>query len=343
MKIRARAPLRIGISGGGTDVPPYCDVYGGLVLNATIDKYAYTTIETTTGDVVSFKADDIQVEEVVELKDFPLYGGKLKLHSAVYSYMMLNYNDGVFLPLKVSTYCDAPIGSGLGSSSTIVVSLVSAFCNLLDLSFDDYQLAKLAFYIERKLCGLKGGSQDQYAAAFGGVNFMEFCKDNHVIVSSLRIKERILCEFESSLILYFSGISRESADIISQQSRCLEEKKASSLEAMHNLKFETKRMKDALLMGDFEIIVDSLNKGWISKKKSSSSVSNAQINQIFEAAINAGAKAGKISGAGGGGFILFFVPLEKRKKVLNVLAQFNGFATGCHFTKHGAQSWRIKE
>lgn len=340
MKIRARAPLRIGIAGGGTDVSPYCDVYGGYVLNAAIDRYAYTTI-TSTKDSIEFVADDLSKTETCSLENFYKTSFSLRLHAAVYKYVIDKFNGGKPLPLRLSTFCDAPIGSGLGSSSTLVVSMLSAMATLLRVSLDDYELARTAFHIERDLCALKGGAQDQYAAAFGGVNFMEFYADRRVIVNPLRVKEHILCELESSLLLFFTGISRDSATIIDAQSKSLNKGNEKSLEAMHVVKEEARRMKEALLTGDFSTIIDSMRKGWENKKKSSEVVSNEKINKVFKIALDNGALAGKVSGAGGGGFILFFVPLENRLQVMKALEKEDGFVSRCHFTKKGVQAWQI--
>lgn len=342
MKIRARAPLRIGIAGGGTDVSPYCDVYGGCVLNATIDRYAYTTIEASEGDIL-FQALDRSLFETWTPDKFSFKSSSLKLHAAVYSYMMEKYHGGINLPLKLSTFCDAPIGSGLGSSSTIVVSMISAFCELLNIPMDDYKIAQTAFHIERDICLFNGGAQDQYAASFGGVNFMEFYSDRRVIVNPLRVKERILSEMESSLLLFFTGVSRDSSKIIDAQSKSVQGKDQRSIEAMHSIKDEAKRMKDSLLTGNFPAMVESLRRGWESKKRSASVVSNEKINRAFRIAIAAGALAGKVSGAGGGGFILFFVPLEKRKSVIDALSKEDGFISRCHFTDSGARAWRVYE
>lgn len=342
MKVRSRAPLRIGIAGGGTDVSPYCDVYGGYVLNATIDRYAYCTI-SDNADYVFFRAQDLDIEESWQLQNYNSKTSKLRLHSAVYDFVMENYNQGKLLPLSISTFCDAPIGSGLGSSSTLVVAILAALLEYLNISLDDYEIAKIAFHVERDICSLKGGAQDQYAAAFGGINFMEFYGGRKVIVNPLRVKERILCELESSLLLFFTGISRDSARIIDAQSNSVLKGNESSLKAMHGVREEAKRMKESLLTGNFPSIIDSLRRGWEKKKLSSDVVSNKKINKIFDIALSNGALAGKVSGAGGGGFILFFVPLEFRNKLINSLKNEDGFITNCHFTKKGVQAWRVYE
>jgi len=342
MIIRARAPLRLGIAGGGTDVSPYCDLYGGYVLNATIDRYAYAVIKTLEESEVRFVATDQEIEKIKEVSGFYELNGKLDLHKAVYNHMVKYYNNGHPIPMELSTFCDAPAGSGLGSSSTLVVVMIRAFTELLNLPLDDYTIAQLAYQIERVDCGLEGGRQDQYSATFGGFNFMEFYADDRSIINPLRIKNWILCELEASLVLFYTGVSRESARIIADQSNNMKEGSLDTLEAMNGIKNEALVMKECLLRGDFAGIVDSLRLGWENKKLSAKTVSNPHIDKIFNTAIDAGALAGKVSGAGGGGFMLFFVPTEKRMKVIKALNKFEGQVSNCHFTKNGSQAWRIE-
>ena len=339
--IRARAPLRLGIAGGGTDVSPYCDRHGGYVLNATIDRYAYAVIKTLDEPIIRFVAMDQQTEKVKAMSVPLELDGHLDLHKAVYNHMIENYNNGVAISLELSTFCDAPAGSGLGSSSTLVVVMISAFTELLNLPLDDYTIAHLAFKIERVDCGLQGGRQDQYSATFGGFNFMEFYKDERAVINSLRIKNWIICELEASLVLFYTGVSRESARIIADQSNNVKSGSVEAIEAMHGLKHEALVMKECLLKGDFTGIVDSMRLGWERKKRSAKTVSNPHIDEIYNVAIDAGALAGKVSGAGGGGFMMFFVPPEKRMDVIRSLGNFNGQVSNCHFTKHGTQAWKI--
>jgi D-glycero-alpha-D-manno-heptose-7-phosphate kinase len=341
MIIRTRAPLRLGLAGGGTDVSPYCDIYGGYVLNATINRYAYAVITTIDEPVIRFVASDQQEEDVKAIDEPLLLNGKLDLHKAVYSHMIQHYNDGKSISIEISTFCDAPVGSGLGSSSTLVAAMVRAFVELLNLSMDDYTIAHLAFKIERVDCGLEGGRQDQYSATFGGFNFMEFYADERAVINPLRIKSWIICELEASLLLFYTGVSRESAKIIVDQSNNVKFGLVDAVEAMHGIKNEALIMKECILRGDFDGVVDSMLKGWESKKRSATTVSNLHIDEIYDAAINAGALAGKVSGAGGGGFMMFFVPPEKRMDVVRVLDGFNGQTSNCHFTKHGMQTWKI--
>ena len=339
--IRARAPLRLGLAGGGTDVAPFCDEHGGLVLNATIDRYAYAVIEPLSEPVIRFSASDQQQALELPLDDPLALDGTLKLHKAVYRALIDGYHGGKRIPLTLTTFCDAPAGSGLGSSSTLVVVMIRAFAELLNLPLDDYTIAALAFRIERVACGLGGGRQDQYSATFGGFNFMEFYAEGRAVINPLRVKNWIICELEASLVLFYTGVSRESARIIADQSSGVASGSATALDAMHGLKREAVTMKECLLRGDFEGIVHSMRQGWLSKKQSAKTVSNPHIDGIYNAAIDAGALAGKVSGAGGGGFMMFFVPPEKRMSVVRTLNSFEGQVSNAHFTKHGTQAWRL--
>jgi len=341
MIIRARAPLRLGLAGGGTDVSPFCNLYGGCVLNVTIDRYAYASIRQTNDKAIRFSAADQNISVNLPVKAKFDLDGKLNLHKAVYNEIIATYNDDIPLAIEVVTYCDAPPGSGLGSSSTLVVAMIKAYVEYLNLPLDDYKIAKLAFKIERIDCSLNGGRQDQYSATFGGFNFMEFYDRDRAIINPLRIKNWIVCELEASLLLCYTGLSRESAKIIDDQSRNMSNGESDFLESFHRIKKEAIQMKESLLEGNFDGIVNSMKAGWESKKKSAASVSNLYIDEIYNAAINAGARAGKVSGAGGGGFMIFYVEPERRISVINTLAKFDTQVSNAHFTKTGAQAWKI--
>jgi D-glycero-alpha-D-manno-heptose-7-phosphate kinase len=343
MLIRSRAPLRVGLAGGGTDVSPYCDLYGGYVLNATINRYAYATLRCVNTSILNFASTDQGISESLEIKEgvlIPL-NGILNLHKAVYNSMISEFNNGKHLPIELSTFCDAPIGSGLGASSTLVVAMIRAFVELLNLPLDDYSIARLAFKIERIDCELQGGRQDQYSATFGGVNFIEFPDVRKVVVNSLRLKEWIVSELEASLLLFYTGVSRESAKIIADQSSSVKDLDSNTLESMHLIKQEAIQMKEYLLKGEFQGIVESMKLGWSAKKRSANTVSNPLIDSIYKAAIESGALSGKVSGAGGGGFMMFFIPPEKRMAVINSLKNFSGEIGNCHFTNSGAEAWRV--
>ena len=341
--IRARAPLRLGLAGGGTDVSPYCDEFGGWVLNATLDKYAYAIIETEPADGgLCFEAADRATRWTGRLAAQVPPDGSEALHKAVYNRIVREFNRGQSISLKLTTFCDAPPGSGLGSSSTLVVAMLKAFQELLRLPLGEYEIAQLAFDIERNEMGLSGGSQDQYAATFGGFNFMEFYAGGRVIVNPLRIKNWIISELESSLVLYFTGISRESAGIIDEQRRNVTTRNEAAIQAMHEVKQEAQAMKEALLKGDFELLAHSLRQSWESKKRMAGSVSNPTIESVLDLAMNAGARAAKVSGAGGGGFMMLLVDPVRRMEVLRALQNCSGQTLSCQFTKHGTQGWTIR-
>ncbi len=311
------------------------------MLNATVDRYAYAVIQTLDDPIVRLLATDRQLQLESPLTS-PLHlNGNLDLHKSIYNYFVTNFNGSRPLSIELRTFCDAPVGSGLGASSTLVVAMIRAFSELLNVPMDDYQTANLAFQIERIDCGLQGGRQDQYSATFGGFNFMEFYADERAVVTPLRIKNWVLCELEASLVLFFTGVSRESASIIAEQSRGVSAGLAASIAALHGVKREASVLKECLLRGDFGGVVESMRAGWENKKRSAHTVSNPHIEEIYDAAIRAGALAGKVSGAGGGGFMLFFVPTEKRMDVIRALGRFEGQVSNCHFTKNGVQAWRV--
>lgn len=337
--VRSRAPLRLGLAGGGTDVSPYSDEFGGLVLNVTIDKFAYATITSCREGMVEFIAADNQHAWVGPSSAILPCRPGLELHAGVYNRIVRDFNQGEPLSVSITTHSEAPPGSGLGSSSTMAVALVQAFCEYLTLPLGEYEVAHLAYEIERLELAFAGGKQDQYAAAFGGLNFMEFHGDR-VIVNPLRIKPEIKAELESSLLLYYTGVSRESARIIQQQTDHVQRKDPKPLSALHAVKEEAIRMKEAILKGNYEEFAASMRKSWESKKQMADSISNPMIEEVYDAAISAGALAGKVSGAGGGGFMMFFVDAAKRPLVERTLSRFSGQVATTTFTEHGAHAWR---
>ena len=338
MIARARAPLRLGLAGGGTDVSPYCDLHGGAVLNATIDRYAYATVEDATGQEVLLEALDRGVAwSGTNLTTVP---PELRLLAGTYRRICDQFLDGERPPLRLRTFSDAPPGSGLGSSSTMVVAVVAALSEYFQIPLGEYDLARIAYVIERGDLALAGGKQDQYAAAFGGFNFMEFGADDRVIVNPLRIKDWVLAELEASLVLYFTGVSRESARIIDEQARNARAGQAQSLEAMHQLKEEAVQMKEALLRGDLARFAHTLQQGWVAKKRMATSISNPGIDALEALAMANGAIATKVSGAGGGGFMMFVCDPVDRLRLSAALAGQGGNLLDFHFNPGGATAWR---
>lgn len=341
MIVRSRAPLRLGLAGGGTDVSPYCDEFGGYVMNVTIDKYAYASIFESADGLAHFHSQDHNVKESIQPKDVGVSPGFTQLMRGVYCRVAREYLNGVTPAITVQAHSDAPPGSGLGSSSTMVVALVAAFAEYFSLPLGEYEIAKLAFAIEREDLGLSGGKQDQYAAAFGGFNFMEFYADHRVIVNPLRIKSWVWKELESSMVLYFTGVSRASAKIIDEQSKNIQAKNEKSLAAMHQLRDEAVRMKEAVLTGDLRAFANVMQAGWQAKKNSASSISNPVIDEIEALAFANGATAAKVSGAGGGGFMIFICDPSDRVRLVKALDTSDGFVFDGHFTNEGAVSWKI--
>ena len=340
MIIRSKAPLRLGLAGGGSDVSPYSDIYGGLVLNATINLYTHTTIEELTENCIYIDSYDADCHKKYALAKKLDINGEASLIKGVYNRIMKDF-DIEPRGFRITTYNDAPAGSGLGTSSTMVVCLIKAFVEWMSLPLGDYEIARMAFEIERKELGLSGGKQDQYAAAFGGFNFMEFLKDDMVIVNPLKVKRWIIDELEASLVLYFTGQSRSSAAIIDQQRANTTKGETKSIEAMHRIKQSAVDMKLALLKGDMREFARILEQAWEDKKKMADAITNPVIENAFSVAMQAGAVAGKVSGAGGGGFCMFMVDPAKKKPVVEALKQLDGFVMPFNFTDGGAHGWKI--
>ncbi len=337
MIYRSKAPLRIGLAGGGTDVSPYSDEFGGAILNATLSLNAYASIEPMQEGGIVLEALDRKEKQGFEWKSELPINGTLDLLKGVYNRIQKDY--GITQKnFKLSTYVDAPAGSGLGTSSTLVVAILGAFVEMLKLPLGDYDIAHYAYEIERNDLQLAGGKQDQYAATFGGVNFMEFFGDR-VIVNPLRIRQEYINELENNLLLYFTATSRESATIIKEQQKNVTQKNESSIEAMHQLKEQAKMMKEVLLRGKLNEIGHILDFGFEQKRKMAHNISNEAIENIYEAAKKSGATGGKISGAGGGGFMIFYCPGNTRYQVMETLNNFGGVIKPYQFTQNGLTTW----
>lgn len=341
MIVRSRAPLRLGLAGGASDVSPFCDRYGGYVLNATIDMFAYCHLEPLPGDQVEFSDLDRGTHfAAASASAYPLQDDFI-LHKAVYNRIVRQFNNGQPLAVRVSTNSDAPVGSGLGASSTLVVAMIQAWVEWLKLPLGEYDVAQLAFQIEREDASLLGGRQDQYAAAFGGFNFMEFYADNRAIVNPLRIKDSNLNELEQSVVLYYTGISRAGADVIREQQQRVTDLDADAIAATQELKNDAVLMKEALLKGNIRDVARVLGRSWEAKKKIASGMTNPAIDEAYAAALKAGAYSGRISGAGRGGFIIFMTDPIRRLDVVRALRNCHGQIYPFHFSAHGAQAWTV--
>lgn len=344
MIYRSKAPFRLGIAGGGTDVSPYSDIYGGAILNVTINLYAHATIRPLDNGKIRFvHINDNIVEEFDAISQLPLEG-PLVLQHGIYNSIVARHNNGEPLSFELITSMDVPSGSGLGTSSTLVVSILGAFTEWLKLPLGRYDIAHYAYEIERIDLQMAGGKQDQYAATFGGVNFMEFLENDRVIVNPLRINDDILQEWAMNTVLFYTNKQRCSSKIIEEQAENVKRQNLDSLEAMHNVKKEAFRMKNCLLRDELWELGKALNSSWNNKKKMARHISNEFIDHIYETAIANGALGGKISGAGGGGFMFFYCPGNTCYKVSEALTNLNiGNVKYFEFCKRGLITWTIKE
>jgi D-glycero-alpha-D-manno-heptose-7-phosphate kinase len=338
--ITARAPLRLGFAGGGTDLSPFCDEHTGYVMNATIALFAYAYLSENTNGKICFEASELDCKWLGKAESLvPICKGT-ELHAGVYNRIVRDFNYGHPLPVNLRTTVDVPSGSGLGGSSALVVALIEAFREYLQLPLGDYDVARLAFDIERNDLSIAGGKQDHYASAFGGFNFMEFYGQGKVVINPLRVTQFVVHELEASMLLYFTGVSRDSSRIIEAQQKQISLGAASTYDAMHALKREAVEMKEALLQGRFDDIADTMLRGWQAKKSTASEVSNAEIDRIIELVMTNGARSGKISGAGGGGFIFILCDPVARHGVRRLLEKESGRVLTTVFTSSGAIAWR---
>ena len=340
MIVRSKAPLRLGLAGGGTDVSPYCDLHGGAILNATVNLFAYANIEPTTDGKIVVESFDTGNKFEATAAERLEPDGVLDLAKGVYNRVVKDFT-GKPLSFRMTTFVDAPPGSGLGTSSTLVVAILGAFTEWLSLPLGEYDIAHLAYQIEREDLAMAGGRQDQYAATFGGFNFMEFYAGDKVIVNPLRIKESGIHEMENNLLLFNTETSRLSHKIIETQQQNVKEKNQQSIEAMHMLKEQAVLMKEAILTRRFDKIGEILEFGWQHKKQMAKGISNPLIDEIYESAVGNGALGGKISGAGGGGFMFFYCPLNTKFKVREALKKFSGQVRPFQFVQHGLVTWKI--
>ena len=342
MKIyRAKAPLRISFAGGGTDVSPYADERGGLVLNTTVDKYAYATLRLTSEPSITIKSLDYHTIAKLDLDQPLVYNGQLDLVKAAIHRLNSAAPDLPRQGFEIYLHTDAPPGSGLGSSSALVVAIIGVFNQWLRLPLTNYEMASLAYQVERVDLKIKGGRQDQYATVFGGFNLTEFYGDR-VIVNPLRIHEDILNELHYSLLLFYTGGTRLSAHIIDTQTEGYVTGQKDVVAAMDEIKQLAKKMKNALLQGRLEDFGLLLHESWTNKKKMAATISNPRIDRIYAEARRLGALGGKISGAGGGGYMFFYCPYETQSAIVERMEELEAFKVDFSFEKNGLQTWETE-
>ena len=331
----SKAPLRMALAGGGTDLEPYYSRYGGFVLNATIDQYAYCKVEPSRE--WCFKSIDLGIEEKHNLWNNVEYiDSKLKLLINSYQYLT---KDVEREPVKITTYVEAPPGSGLGSSSALVVALIAAIAEYYNVPLGEYDMAEYAIEIERKICDLPGGKQDQFAAAFGGFNFMEFLKDGRTIVNPLRLNQKTQNMMELSTVLYYVGKPRKDSRVIENTAKGLVDSKT-VLNATHEIRNACINYKRSLLMGDFNMISELMETYWRMKLETNPHVASPEILDSYDYARKNGATAAKISGAGGGGHMVLFTEFEEIHRLISALKKKEGRVVPFKFVNNGVDVWR---
>lgn len=333
--IRAKAPLRVSFAGGGTDVPPFPDREGGLVLSATVNRYAYGALAPRDDANISIESVDFGLSVNFGVEEELIFDGRLDLAKAAIRKMGRGGYD-LFL------HSNAPPGSGLGSSSAVMVALIGLLKEFHAQPLTDYEVAQLAFRLEREDLGIKGGLQDQYAATFGGFNFIEFERDR-VIVNPLRISPDVIHELEHNMLLCYTGKTRASDRIIEDQTRRWEGGDEGALEGLRAGKELAVAMKNALLQRRLNDFGELLGTAWEEKKKMSPRIATDFIDEAYEAARKQGALGGKVTGAGGGGYMLFYCPFRRKHHVANALIEMGGQVTEFEFTSEGLTTWTMHD
>src|SRR5215210_3528092 len=333
--VRAKAPLRVSFAGGGTDVPPFPAEEGGQVLNATINRYAYAGLRPRPDKEISIESLDFGLSLNFGLENPMLFDGKLDLVKAA----IRRLGDGAKSGYDLFLHSNAPPGSGLGSSSAVMVALIGLLNEHLQLPLSDYEIADLAHSVERGDLGLKGGMQDQYAATFGGFNFIEFYGDR-VIVNPLRVSADTVNELETNMLLCYTGSTRPSDRIIDDQTARFKARQDDALAGLRVQKELAVQMKNALLQGRLREFGELLGTAWEYKKRLSPKISNSFIDEAYDEALKHGALGGKVTGAGGGGYMLFYCDVQRRHKVAEALVKHGATVTDFSFDSQGLTTWR---
>jgi D-glycero-alpha-D-manno-heptose-7-phosphate kinase len=335
MLIRARAPLRISFAGGGTDVSPFPEREGGLVLNATINRYAYCTLRPRADDTITIHSFDYGSSVELVPQEALVFDGKLDLAKAAIQRLVGPDAGGFDLLL----HSNAPPGSGLGASSAMMVALVGVLKEFGGVPLTDYELAEEAHTIERDQLGIRGGRQDQYAAAFGGFNFIELHAD-HVVVNPLRVAPDVVLELEHNLLLCYTGTTRQSDHIIDDQMSRFEAGNSDAVEGLRAQKELAVKLKDALMQRHLGDVGSLLDTAWQTKKLLSTRISNERIDGLYTEARAAGALGGKVAGAGGGGYLLLYCCHDRKHEVAKRMQELGATVSDFAFEPSGLRTWR---
>jgi D-glycero-alpha-D-manno-heptose-7-phosphate kinase len=334
--VRARAPLRVSFAGGGTDVPPFPEDEGGLVLSATIARYATATLRPRQDRQITLESLDFGVSVDFGMDEPLLFDGRLDLVKTAIARFLDKDAQGFDLYLHSS----APPGSGLGSSSAMIVALVGLLQAHYRLTMTDYEIAHLAYVLEREELGISGGLQDHYAATFGGFNYLEMSRD-HVVVNPLRIDTDVINELEHNLLLCYTGRTRLSDHIIDDQTARYRRQDSEALNGLRRQKELAKEMKDALLRNRLSQFGELLGEAWQQKRRMSPKIATPFIDEAYDVAIERGALGGKVTGAGGGGYMLFYCPFNRRHHVAEALLKLGLTISEISFDLAGLRTWRV--
>jgi D-glycero-alpha-D-manno-heptose-7-phosphate kinase len=330
---RAKAPLRVSFAGGGTDVAPFPEREGGMVLSATINRYAYASLAPRDDRNISIESVDFGMSVDYGAEDELAFDGRLDLVKAA----IKSLGRGGF---DLFLHANAPPGSGLGSSSSVMVTVIGVLKDFHRLALTDYEIAQMAFTLERTELGIKGGLQDQYAATFGGFNFLEM-DGERVIVNPLRMSADVIHELEHNMLLCYTGRTRASDRIIDDQTGRFEGGDAGTLEGLRMQKRLAVEMKNALLRRRLNDFGELLGTAWDFKKRMSPKITTPFIDEVYEVARRKGALGGKVTGAGGGGYMLFFCPFHLKHKVAEAVIAMGASVTEFEFTDSGLTTWSV--
>jgi D-glycero-alpha-D-manno-heptose-7-phosphate kinase len=327
-----RSPVRISFGGGGTDLPSYYEQFGGGVLSAAINKYFYTILGARGDGRVQVISSDLRVfENWQDIADMPVRDSELEIPLAVLKQLGSKVSVDLFLASEI------PPGTGLGSSASVCVNILQTLTTYLHAPLSKYELAERAFHIARNVLGKHVGKQDEYAAAFGGLNFLSFDQDGSTQVEAMDLDADVLQEFQSNLMLFFTGAAHHSWTILKEQEESTRARTGATLEALHDVKALGVRMREALLRAQLHVFGELLHSAWEAKRRVSEKISTPRIDQLYACARQHGAMGGKITGAGGGGFLLLYCEGPHREAVRRALSEEGVHEMAFSFDMQGAQ------
>jgi len=327
-----RSPVRISFGGGGTDLPSYYERFGGAVLSAAINKHFYTVLEKRSDGKIQIISADLRVVETWEdIAQMDVRGNALEIPLAVLKEFGRDVSANLFLASEI------PPGTGLGSSASVCVNLTKMLATYTHTAISKYELAERAFHVARCVLGRPVGKQDEYASAFGGLNFISFHPDGTTLVEPLCLESELVRELQSSLLLFFTGSSHNSWTILKEQEELTRKDSSLAVEYLHEIRKLAESMKSALMKGELRDFGLLLHEAWETKKRISSKISTVRINELYETALQSGALGGKITGAGGGGFLLLFCQQGQQQKVRDAMVAQGAKEMGFEFDFQGAQ------